>query len=335
MLLISSVVLVLIGVAPASADTVAPLLPVNSELFGVGYYSPFKVGKINTVDSTVSLLPEDVGDAEAAEGAGYDSVTGKTWIMQDCELFSMNPDGSTQSVFSVITENDLALTGCFGFTPRGDGTAYLTARLDVPVDDPDPALYTTLFTVSLFSGEVIGSPVSIDLSNPNYPGGIIANPYNLEPTDLAYNPVTGDLWVTSYEGYVYLLNPVDGSISNIFDGFISLGEWSWGMAVDSNNVLWLSVGNAVTWKQLVALSPDSDWERHDFPDTTVPGSTEVFNTDAMWIRVTTPPAGSESNNVTPLANTGFGNGDWIGISVASLLLGVAFILVRSRMARQR
>lgn len=286
-----------IGVAPVAAVTTAPVLPPYSELYGVGY-DTHKVGQINTVDSTVSFLPGDIGDAVQAEGAGFDAATGRTWIMQDCELFAMNPDGSTQSVHNVIGVNSLDLTQCWGFTPVGDGSAYLTARLDVPLDGngdptvPEPALYSTLFRVSLFSGEIMSDPVPIDVDMQTDSGGQPIDAHLMEPTDLAFNSATGDLWVTTYASYVYLLNPSHGSVSNIFEGFIAQNEWSWGMAVDPNNVLWLFVGDDVSWNQLVTLAPDNNWQRYDFPDVTVPGSNEVFNTDAMWIRDTTPVEGT-------------------------------------------
>jgi hypothetical protein len=54
------------------------------------------------------------------------------------------------------------------------------------------------------------------------------------------------------------------------------------------------VGETVgeTWKQFVTLSPDNSWERHDFPDLTIAGTSTNFESSAMWIKDTAPPAGT-------------------------------------------
>lgn len=308
--------LVFAGAFPAAATPVAPLMPDNLGLYSVGY-SVNKVGIFDTTDGQVSLLPEDVGDAGGAEGGGYDPVTGITWIMQDCELFMMNPDGSTVSRYSVTSSRGSLISDCWGFSPIGDGTAYMSGRMDAPVDDPWTS--STLFKVSLLSGEIIGEPVAINITD-----------YTMETVELAYNSITNDLWASSYDGYIYLLNPDDGSISQIFDGFANNGEWSWAMAVDSNNVLWIYLEDIPTDTEGVRVSAlvtlnTENWERYDFPASD-------FETDALWIHNTTPVGEGES---TPeLAATGVGHNEWLGATFLALVAGAALAIgARRKLSR--
>lgn len=286
-------------------------MPDNLELYGVGYTAN-KVGKFNTTDGQVTLLPEGVGDAGAAEGAGYDPVTETTWIMQDCELFGMNPDGSTASRFLVTLYEGSPISECWGFTPIGDGTAYMSGRLDAPADEPWRS--STLFKVSLLSGQIIGEPIAIDITT-----------HFMETSELAYNSITEDLWASSYDGFIYLLNPDDGSITQIFEGFVDNEEWSWGMAVDSNNVLWIYLedippAEGERFSALVTLDTENNWARYDFPAFD-------FDTDAMWIRDTTPDGEAVLEEGTPeLAATGFGHNDWLGASFLALVAGATLTI---------
>lgn len=318
------------GPRDGSNVATAPALPDGQSLFAVGYGNS-TAGEVNTADGTFSLFSNPVGAAAGGtEGAGYDPVTNKTWIMQDCELFELNPDGSSTSVFDVAALNPEPIFSCWGFTTIGDGTGYLSGRID-----SDDNTSNEIFRVSLTSGEFIGASVPVDSTSSTLdPGtGLQINDRKLEPTELAYNQTTGDLWVAGYEGYIYRFDPVTGAISNIFGGLVTSAQWTWGMAVDSNNVLWMSVGDQSTWTELVALQPENGWARYHFTNAVVAGTTTPFDSDAMWIT-------GYRAAPTQLANTGSTAAQGWVFSAATLCLGVAILIatiirVRSRLSARK
>ena len=280
------------GGAAALAAEPAPLLPSGEQLYSVGYSTP-KVGLVSTVDAQVTPRSESIGDATLAEGAGFDAFTGRTFIMQDCEIFVLKENGAVQSLFEVATANGIDPSSCWGFTTVGDGTAFVSGRFGAIPDVTTGE--ESILRISLTSGEVIGERVVVKVANAANSLGLVAldNAYKFEPVDLAYNSTSAELWAVGYGGYVFRLNPSTGAIDRIFDGFTSGDEWSWGMAVDSNNVLWLNEGDS---GNLVSLEPDQGWARSDLPQMTFAG--EPWDTDAMWIQPAPPMASGSTVYLT-------------------------------------
>lgn len=318
------------GPRNASTITTAPSLPSGQKIMAVGYDSNV-VGEINSVTGAVDVLPQQIGtDAQMAEGAGYDPVTGKTWVMQDCQLHELNADGSTVMRIDIQLENNRTIFGCWGFTPIGDGRAYLTGRDAINQSDE-----WKLYVIDLADGLILSETTPQDTAVVGS-SGTTYQPWELEATELAYNPASQDLWVAGYLGLLYRMDPSTGVISNLYEDMVVYGEWVWGMAVDSNNVIWASVGyNVGDWDGFVAFEPENNWARIDLPGMVISGTTTIFNSDAMWMTPpTTTSLSGTANGTNPaaLAHTGVNPGIYGALAAALSLFGVG-ILARGNRRR--
>lgn len=324
------------GLAPQAQGT-PRLLPEGQTLYGVGYDTP-QVGVFDLSDRTVEMLPQTVGDAGGAEGAGFDPFTEETWIMQECELFTLNADGSVNSTWPAPILNSVTMTECWGFVPIGDGTAYMTGRLGSGQSEDNRLIHVSLVTGSVLTAP-LKSTVDSTTLDPTTQNQIPR--FSLEPVDLAYSS-RGDLWVSAYDGYFYRLNPTSGVIDLIYDGFTRASEWTWGMAFDANDVLWAFMGDPASWDTIVSLEPYSNWARSDYPEITIAGTQTLFNSDALWVSGTPTSDGSSvsgggssgSGSVQSLADTG-SKAPWLPLSGVTLLaLGASgFIWHRMRSRR--
>lgn len=165
--------------AVTSVDGTLPLdLVAGSRLFGIEQYHPavyeFTAGPRNT-----TLVAPSTVAVEYNRGATFDPDSGLVYYLTGaqigCGLYSFNPTTSTASFVTTILLNSSPLTGCWGLTTMGGGTALLAAG-------------NYVYDYNL---------VTHTLSTPRFslcPG-----------SSLAYDPSTGDLYSGKNNGELYRL----------------------------------------------------------------------------------------------------------------------------------
>lgn len=299
-----------------SASATSASLPEGEVLHGYSYDNANSfdgVLDVATGDATRVFPTLPSSNIPAPEGAGYDTSTGKTWVIADptCDLWEVHADGTVTNQFHLPTTIATAqLTSCYALMINHDNTAYVAAKIT--------GTGTKLFKISLADGSLIGSPVTT--------GQIGA---------LAEDPTTGQVWAAVVIGQtgLYTIDLSTGTLSNrqtIHDPVLNQDIDIWDMVFDSNGTLWMSAwGNDGILASMDPDAPDPqatynhvDYTRHDG---------EIWWTDALWI---TTGSGTEQSGVSDdsLASTGIHGGGvfaWALGACAALIAGAGILILRA------
>ncbi len=305
---------------PASAT--AATLPDGEVLHGYSYdrVDSFD-GVINVATGAATPLYPSLpsSDIPSPEGAGYDSSTGKTWVVSDstCDLWEVHDDGTVTNRFHLVaTVAEPQLVSCYALMLNNDDTAYVAAKIN--------GTGTRLFKIDLADGTLIGSPV-----------------VTAQIGALAKDPTTGQVWAAVVIGTtgLYKFDVATGALTDrqtIHDSVLNQDIDIWDMTFDSRGTLWMSAwGNDCI---LASIDPDAadpqatynhvDYTRHN-------GAT--WWTDAMWITTDSGAAQSgggttDGSDASALASTGLdaGLGAAGALGAFGLLVTGAVLLVLRR-----
>lgn len=326
----------------AGPRTTKPALSSGDELY-VMDYGRYVGGSVDPSNGVVSEFANAGNpDSATAEGGGYDPVTGKTWIMQDCQLFELRADGTmpatpTVDVAALAVNSSYGLNMCWAFTPRGDGTAYLSGRTSTSytqVDDTSSSYQLAdLLVIDIATGRILSGPI-----HPNY-AAQSGGDYEWEISDLALDPVTGELWAASYQCQIYRLDPNTGVISDQFSDIYNAGECVWALAFDSAGTLWVA-NDASGGLRLEAWERSgSSWQRTPIGRTVRAGisggsGSTQFDVGVIWVKRPTTSISLATGGLERLAATGVSP---LGVTAASLVtagLGATLLIVRRRRGQQ-
>jgi hypothetical protein len=307
------------GALPASAT--AASLPEGEVLHGYSYDGNHSFDGIIDVATGVAtrVFPGLASsNIPAAEGAGYDTSTGKIWVVADptCDLWEVHDDGTVTNRFHLPTTTATAqLKNCYALMLNNDNTAYVAAKID--------GTGTRLYKVSLADGSVIGTPVVA-----------------AQIAGLAKDPTTGQVWAAVAIGQtgLYKIDVSTGTLTErqtIHDPVLNQDVDIWDMVFDSNGTLWMSAwGNDCI---LASIDPDAvnpqatynhvAYTRHD-------GA--IWWTDAMWISGVSSSSNSGVSPEAPqpsLASTGINAASTIALTVGAVLAlaaGAGILILRRR-----
>ncbi len=207
--------------AAAAVTTVDGNLPLDlvdgSRLFGIEQYHDkvyeFTAGPLNTTVASDSTFFVQYNLA-----ATFDPDSGKVYFLtgsqSGCALNYFDPDTSSHSLVVTLTAGGPPLTGCWGLTTLGGGTALLAAG-------------STLYNLDLTSG-ALSSPRSTPC-----PG-----------SSLAFDPSTGDLYSGKNTGELYRMTVTDAEascdlVTTLVDVVDGGGENLKGFTFDTDGTLYL------------------------------------------------------------------------------------------------
>ena len=304
-----------------SASATAASLPEGEVLHGYSYDNTNSFdGILDVATGTATpLFPElPTSNIPAPEGAGYDTSTGKTWVVADptCDLWEVHTDGTVTNQFHLPTTTATAqLTSCLALMLNNDNTAYVAAKIT--------GTGTKLFLIDLADGSVIGTPVTTQ-----------------QIGALAKDPTTGQVWAAVVIGQtgLYTIDLSTGTLSDrqtVHDPVLDQDVDIWDMVFDSNGTLWMSVwGNDCI---LASMDPDAadPQATYNHVDYTRQNG-EIWWTDAMWI-TSGSGAGQSGGGDSELAATGM-NGpavfSWALGAFVAFAVGTGMFMQRGR-RRQR
>lgn len=300
-----------------SASATAASLPEGEVLHGYSYDNTNSFDGILDVatGAATPLFPAlPTSNIPAPEGAGYDTSTGKTWVVADptCDLWEVHADGTVTNRFHLPTTTATAqLTSCLALMLNNDNTAYVAAKIT--------GTGTKLFLISLADGSVIGTPVETQ-----------------QIGALAKDPTTGQVWAAVVIGQtgLYTIDLSTGTLSDrqtIHDPVLDQDVDIWDMVFDSNGTLWMSVwGNDCI---LASMDPDAadPQATYNHVDYTRQNG-EIWWTDALWI---TSGSGAEQSGGggSELAATGMNGPEvfsWSLGAFVALVAGSGMIVQRRR-----
>lgn len=286
--LIAAVLATFFLASPAHAT--GPALPAGDALHAYGYYNTnSQEATLNPTNAAVTIINPAVAPSalEYAEGAGYDAVTDKTWLVTDngiCHIWSLASTGAVEDKYNVKTiASNPSIDKCWALMTNGDGTAWVSAE-----NTSIPAHY--LMKVNLVTGALIGSVLT--------PTQAI--------TGMSKDPTTGQMWAScaangSTPG-LYKLDLTTAALTDRINTSSLAGTPDvWDIAFDSSGRLWMSVwgGNA----ELASIVPTATTPLTTYQNSggmMLAGS--AWDSDALWFR---PAASSPTSTPSSaLAATG-------------------------------
>ena len=262
-------------------------LPQGDVLYAANYYPAAQEittfwGSVNP--ATGELTRSQIAAPKETEGGGYDSVTGKTWLMRyNCELYSIDEEGnqSPNLTFTLTIPN---VTDCWGFQTLNNGKALVTTA---------ESSTSQLLVVDLATGQ-------FDTSDSRH--GLVIQ---AKVTALAVDS-NNNMWISSENDYaLYKVNQSTGAVSNKIDYYNVTNESIWSMDFDSDNKLWMAVwwnGDGLSRIDPYAGNPISTVVKMET------GVTHSWASDAIWVRKgvessPTPNISTPLENVAPEAQT--------------------------------